>query len=87
MNILPKKSKELIRRPNLLWSPIQLKMASQYIIYRIGRMEEVEVNIVGVKTKEHFKVIGIIDDLDPYPAILFIDWEFENNLVLNLKKR
>jgi hypothetical protein len=40
-----------------------------------------------VKTKEDFEVIEIMDESDPYPALLGIDWAFDNNLMLNLKKR
>jgi hypothetical protein len=32
-------------------------------------------------------VIEIMDDLYPYPTLLGIYWEFNNNVVLNLKKR
>jgi hypothetical protein len=28
-----------------------------------------------------------MDDFDPYPALIGIDWSFENNSMLNLKKR
>jgi hypothetical protein len=45
------------------------------------------VNIEGVKMKEYFEVIEIMDDSDPYPSLLGIDWAFDNNVVLNLKKR
>jgi hypothetical protein len=36
----------------------------------------VEVNIEGVKTRAYFEVVEIMDDLDPYPTLLGIDWEF-----------
>jgi hypothetical protein len=39
----------------------------------------VEVNIEGVKTKADFEVIEIMDDSNPYPSLLGIDWEFDNN--------
>jgi hypothetical protein len=45
------------------------------------------VNIEGMKTKVDFEVIEIVDDSYPYPTLLGIDWEFENNAMLNLKKR
>jgi hypothetical protein len=32
-------------------------------------------------------VIEIMDDYDLYPALLGIDWAFDNNVVLNFKKR
>jgi hypothetical protein len=46
----------------------------------------VEVNIEGVKNNFNFEVIEIMDELDPYPTFLRIDWDFDNNVVLNLKK-
>jgi hypothetical protein len=49
-------------------------------------LEQVEVNIEGVKMKVDFEVIKIMDDYNPYPALLDIDWAFNNNIVLNLKK-
>jgi hypothetical protein len=36
--------------------------------------------------KADFEFIEIMDESDPYPALLEIDWAFENNVVLNLKK-
>jgi hypothetical protein len=87
VNILPKKYWELMGRKNLLWSLIQLRIYNQYKIYPIGRLEQVEVNIDGVKTKVDFeKVIEIMDDSYPYPTLLGIDGEFDNNVVLNLKQ-
>jgi hypothetical protein len=50
-------------------------------------MDKVEVNIKGVKTKVDFEVIKIMDESDPYPALLGIDWGFDNDAMLNLKKR
>jgi hypothetical protein len=47
VNILLKKSWELMGKPSLVWSPIQLRLANQYQIYPIGRLEKVEVNIGG----------------------------------------
>ena len=34
-----------------------------------------------------FKVIEIIDDNTPYPALLGIEWAFENQAIINLKKK
>ena len=34
-----------------------------------------------------FEVIEIIGDNRPYPALLGIDWAFNNMVVINLKKR
>jgi hypothetical protein len=87
VNILPKKTWELMGRPRLVWSPIQLRLANQYKIYPVGWVENVEVNIDGVKTKAYFEVIDIMDEKDPYPAFIGIDWAFYNKAVFNLKQR
>jgi hypothetical protein len=65
VNIFPKKSWELIGKPNLVWFPIQLRLANQYQIYPISRIEQVEVNIEGLRPKQDFKVIEIMDESDP----------------------
>jgi hypothetical protein len=44
------------------------------------------VNIEGVKTKVDFEVIEIMENSNPYPTLICIDWAFDNNVVLNLKK-
>jgi hypothetical protein len=54
-------------------------------IYPIGRLEQVEVNIDGVKTKADFEVIEIMDDSDPYLDLLGIDLEFDNNVKAKLE--
>ena len=47
----------------------------------------VQTDIAGVSTIVEFEVIEIIDDSDPYPALLGIEWAMENAAVINLKKR
>jgi hypothetical protein len=58
----------------------------QYRIYLIGWLDQFKVNIEGVKTIAYFEVIEIMDDSYPYPSLLGIEWEFENNVMLNMKK-
>ena len=48
-------------------------MASQYCILPIGRLEDVEVDVTGVKTHAYFEVIDIMGDKVPYPSLLDID--------------
>jgi hypothetical protein len=86
VNILPKKTWEALGKPQLTYSPIQLRMANQYCIFPIGRLENVEIDVVGVKTIADFEVIEIMGDKDPYPALLGIDWAYENYAVIDLKK-
>jgi hypothetical protein len=51
------------------------------------RLEHVPVDVDGVRTFADFKVIDIVDDSCPYPALLGIDWAFNNSNVVDLKKR
>jgi hypothetical protein len=52
-----------------------------------GRLEHVPVDINGVIMFTDFEVIEIVDDNCPYPALLGIDWDFNNSIVVDLKKR
>jgi hypothetical protein len=60
-------------------------MANQYCIFPIGRLENVEIYVAGVKTVADFEVIEIMGDKDPYPALLGIDWSYDNYAVVDLK--
>jgi hypothetical protein len=44
------------------------------------------VDIDGVRTFADFEVIEIVDDSCPSPALLGIDWDFNNSTVVDLKK-
>jgi hypothetical protein len=86
VNILPKNTWEALGKPQLTYSPIQLRMANQYCIFPIGRLENVEIDVVGVKIVADFEVIEIMGDKDPYPTLLGIDWAYENYVMIDLKK-
>ena len=86
VNILPKITWEALGKPQLTYSPIQLIMANQYCIFPIGRLENVEIDVVGVKTIAYFKVIEIMGDKDPYSTLIGIDWAYENYALINPKK-
>jgi hypothetical protein len=73
-------------KPRLTYSSIQLRMENQYCIFPIGRLENVEIDVVGVNTVVDFEVFEIMGDKDPYPALLGIDWAYDNYVVINLKK-
>ena len=53
----------------------------------LGRFLIVPIDIDGVSTLADFEVIEIIDDNNPYPSLLGIEWEMANAAVINLKKR
>ena len=73
--------------PALQWSPIQLRMENQQKIIPMGRLQGVTVDIEGTSALEDFEVIEIVDDNNPYPALLGIDWAIDMNGVINLKKQ
>jgi hypothetical protein len=61
-------------------------MEKQYCIFLVGRLEYVEVDVAGVKMLVYFEVIEIMGDKDPYPALLGIDWDYANYVVIDLKR-
>ena len=53
----------------------------------LGIFPSVPVDIDGVSTLADFEFIEIIDDNNPYLALLGIEWAIENDAVINLKNR
>ncbi len=53
----------------------------------LGRFSNMPVDIDGVSTLADFEVIEMIDDSNPYPALLGIEWALDNHAVINLKNR
>jgi len=53
----------------------------------MGCLYGVTVDIEGVSALADFEVIEIVDDSNPYPALLGIDWAIDMNGVINLKKQ
>ena len=72
--------------PKLEWSTIQLRMENQQKIIPLGRLPKVMVDTAGVKVLVDFEVIEIVEDVDPYPTLLGLDWAIEMGGVINLKK-
>jgi hypothetical protein len=87
VNVMTKQTWALMGKPKLIYSPIRLCMANQQAVSPFGRLEHVPVDIDGVRTFADFEVIEIVDDSFPYPALLGIDWAFDNSTVVDLKKR
>lgn len=71
----------------LQWSPIQLTMANQQKIIPMGRFHGVTIDIEGARKLFDFEVIEILDDNNPYLALLEIDWAIDINKAINLKKQ
>lgn len=72
--MFPKQTWERMGKLTLQWSPIQLRMSNQQKILPMGQLQGVSVNIEGVSMQTDFEVIEIVDDSNPYPALLGIDW-------------
>lgn len=55
------------------WSPIQLQMVNQQKIIPMGCLHGVTVDIKGGCAIANFEVIEIVDESNPYSALLGID--------------
>ena len=53
----------------------------------MGQLYGVIVDIEGESALANFEVIEIVDDKNPYPALLGIDWVFYMDVIINLKKQ
>jgi len=62
-------------------------MENQQKIIPYGRLESMSIDIEGMRSHMDFNVIEIMDENNPYPALLGLDWAFENLSLINLKKR
>ena len=86
VSVLLKQTWERMGRPRLQWSPIQLRMVNHKKIIPMRCLYGVTVDIEGVSAVADFEVIEIVDDKNPYPVLLVIDWDTDMNGVINLKK-
>jgi hypothetical protein len=86
VNFMTKQTWALMGKPKLIYSPIRLRMANQQAVSPFGRLEHVPMDVDGVRTFIDFEVIEIVDEIFPYPALLGIDWAFDNSTVVDLKK-
>jgi hypothetical protein len=76
-----------MEEPTLGYSSVQLKLVNQHRVLPIGRLKYVTTDLDGVRTKADFEVIEIVDGTTPYPTLLGLDWEFDNQDMINLKTR
>lgn len=53
----------------------------------MGRLIRVVADIAGVKVLADFEVIRIVDDVDPYPTLLGLDWAIDMGGIINIKRR
>ena len=86
VNILTCQTWESMGKPHLEQSPIQLRLANQAKVLPIGRLSNVIVDVEGLRTYADFEVINIVDDTNPYLALLGIDWDIDNQTIIKFKK-
>ena len=73
--------------PELVWSLVQLRLVNHHKIVMIGRLIGVSMNIDGVRSMADFEVIEIVDNSQLYLALMGLEWAFDNQAIINLKKR
>ena len=76
-----------MNKSQLDWYPIQLRLANQSKVLPNGRLSQVPADVEGLRTYVDFKVIDIVDDTNPYPMLLGIDWAINNQIIIKFKKR
>lgn len=62
-------------------------MANQRNIIPMGCMYGVTVDIEGASALADFEVIGMMDENNPYPALLGIVWASDMDAMINMKKK
>lgn len=85
-NVLLEQTWECTGKATLQWYMIQWWMAKQQNILPMGQLQGVMVDINGVNTQNNFEVIDIVDDDNPYPALLRIYWATDMKGIINLKR-
>ena len=73
VNVMRKQTWEIMAKPKLTFSPIQLRLANQQRVIPLGHLSSVPVDLDGVHILDNFEVIEIIDGSTPYPMLLGID--------------
>ena len=86
VNILTKQTYELMGKPTLGWSPVQLQVTNQAKVHPIGHVSKLVVDIEGIKTHVDFDVIEVVEDGHSYPVLLGIGWANDSMVVINFKK-
>jgi hypothetical protein len=64
-----------------------LKLENQQRVIPIGILKNTTTDLDGVCTTIDFEVMDMVDESIPFPALLGIDWAFDNQAIINLKTR
>ena len=87
VNVFRRVTWEMMGKPRLTQSPIQLRLSNQHKIIPTGRLACINVDIDGLCSITDFDVIEIVDANNPYHALLGLDWAFDNQEIVNLEKK
>jgi hypothetical protein len=87
VNVMMKKTWELMGKPKLIYSSIRLRMDNQQVVSPFGKLEQFPMDIDGVRMFTDFEMIEIVDERSPYLVLVGIDWDFNNSTIVDLKKR
>jgi hypothetical protein len=68
----------MMGKSKIVLSPIQLSLANKHKIILIGHLIGVPMSIDGVCSIEKIEVIEIVDDSQPYPSLMGLEWDFDN---------
>ena len=74
VNILTKKTWEMMGKLHLVWTLIQLWLENQARVSPIGRVTCIPIEVEGLKTYVYFDVINIVDKVSWFHDLLGIGW-------------
>ena len=86
VNILTKQTWQLMGKPTLGWSSVQLRLENQEKVQPIAHVSNMVVDIEGMKMHADFDVIEVVKNGGSYPPLLGIGWANDSMMVINFKK-
>ena len=87
VNIPINQTWEKMGKPQLFWSPVQLRLSNQAKFQPIGRVSNLVVDIKCMNTYDDFSVIEVVDCGGSYPGLLGIGRDNDSMEIINFKKR
>jgi hypothetical protein len=85
--VFPKKKWDLMGKRKLVWYPVKLSLTDEHNIVPIGCLTGVPMNVDEVRNMVEFEAIEIMEDSQPYCALMGLEWDFDNHAIINLKWR
>ena len=85
VNILTKQTWQLMGKPTLRWSSVQLRLENLAKVQPIGHVSNLVVDVDSMKMYANFDVIEVVEDGGSYPALLGIGRDNDSMAVINFK--